>query len=68
MENGKCTEAQKRASRKWREKNKDNKEIQIKGYKRTAKTYIRHYATDKDMIEFNQLYKDSKKEKNKKNF
>lgn len=52
--------AQRKASQKYAAKNKE--EQKIKSYMRTAKAYIKNYATDKDMQMFIDIYKERKKE------
>lgn len=55
----KTTEAQRRAMKKWREKNKEK--IKIQGAKGSGKYFIRNHATLDDLEEFETLIKERKK-------
>lgn len=49
----KTSEAQKKASRAWEQKNR--RKATIAGYKRTARTFIRNHATIEDLEELREL-------------
>lgn len=53
------TEAQKRAKKKYAEKNKDK--VRVADYKRTARMYIKNHATSDDLNEFRLLIDERKK-------
>ena len=52
----KSTNSQIKASRNWEKKNR--KKATVDSYRRTAKLYIKDYATKKDMQEFNKIFED----------
>ena len=54
----KVSEAQKKASRKYEERNREK--TRINNYKRTARLFVKSYATDEDMEELNKIYSDNK--------
>lgn len=56
----KVSEAQKRAKKKWEEKNKEKSRID--GYKRTARLFIKKYADAGDIKELEELIEIRKKE------
>lgn len=56
----KVSEAQKRAKKKWEEKNKEKSRID--GYKRTARLFIKKYADVEDIKELEELIEIRKKE------
>ena len=56
----KVSEAQKRAKKKWEEKNKEKSRID--GYKRTARLFIKKYADAEDIKELEELIEIRKKE------
>lgn len=61
MTKKKTSEAQARANKRWR---KDNKEAhRIASYRSTARTFVRHYATEDEMEELQKIF-----EKENKNF
>lgn len=53
----KSTNSQIKASRNWEKKNR--KKATIDSYRRTAKLYIKDYATEEDMKEFNKIFEDN---------
>lgn len=53
----KTTYSQIKASRNWEKKNR--KKATIDSYRRTAKLYIKDYATKEDMQEFNKIFEDN---------
>lgn len=53
----KSTNSQIKASRNWEKKNR--KKATIDSYRRTAKLYIKDYATKEDMQEFNKIFEDN---------
>lgn len=55
----KVSEAQKRASRKYEELNRE--QTRINNYKRTARLFVKSYATEEDMQELIKIYKENKK-------
>lgn len=55
MEN-KTKKSQIKASRNWEKKNR--KKATVDSYRRTAKLYIKDYATKEDMQEFNKIFED----------
>ncbi len=59
------SEAQKKASAKYRKENKDK--LRIGRYRRTAKMFIKSHATADDLTEFNELIEQREKELNKNN-
>ena len=54
MKSGKVTEAQKRASRAYEERNPEK--TKIDRYRRNARTFFRHYATEDDIDELIDIY------------
>ena len=55
MTEGKVSEAQRRAIKKWEEKNPERK--RYLRYRTTARTFVRHWATDADVAELLEIYK-----------
>lgn len=55
----KTSEAQRKASRNWEEKNPDRKRY-IR-YRSNARTFVRHWADDEDMQELIDIYKEENK-------
>ncbi|MEJ8785401.1 hypothetical protein [Peptoniphilus sp. HCN-40583] len=54
MTKRKTSDAQIRAIKKWRD---DNKEAhRIASYRSTARTFVRHYATEEDMEELREIF------------
>lgn len=54
MTNKKTSEAQIRAIKRWRD---DNKEAhRVASYRSTARTFVRHYATEEDMEELREIF------------
>ena len=49
MTEGKVSEAQRRAIKKWEEKNPERK--RYLRYRTTARTFVRHWANDEDLKE-----------------
>ncbi len=60
MAEGKTSEAQKAASKKYREKNKEKQ--RITSYRTTTRMYLKNHATLDDLEEFKQLIADREKE------
>ena len=64
MTEGKVSEAQRRATKKWEEKNPER--TRYLRYRTTARTFVRHWANDEDVEELLEIYKrenpNSKKE------
>ena len=56
---GKTSEAQKRASRAWEERNR--KKATVQGYLRTARLFIRSHATEGDLQELERLIQERRK-------
>lgn len=56
---GKTSEAQKRASRAWEERNR--KKATVQGYLRTARLFIRSHATEEDLQEIETLVEKRRK-------
>ena len=54
----KVTEAQKKASRKYEELNRE--QTRINNYRRTARLFVKSYATEEDMQELNKIYSENK--------
>lgn len=48
------TEAQRRASRNYEKRNPEK--TKIENYKRSARTFFRHYATDEDIDELMEIF------------
>lgn len=55
----KVSEAQKKASRKYEELNREK--TRINNYRRTARLFVKSYATEEDMQELISLYNENKK-------
>lgn len=55
MTKNKTSEAQKRASRAYEERNPEK--TKIDRYKRNARTFFRHYATRDDIDELEEIFK-----------
>lgn len=55
----KVSEAQKRASRKYEERNREK--TRINSYRRTARLFVKSYATEEDMQELIKIYNENKK-------
>ena len=55
MTEGKVSEAQRRAIKKWEEKNPERK--RYLRYRTTARTFVRHWAVDADVAELLEIYK-----------
>lgn len=55
MARDKTTEAQKRASRAYEKRNPEN--TRYLRYKTTARTFVRHHATEEDMAELEEIFK-----------
>ena len=55
MTEGKVSEAQRRAIKKWEEKNPERK--RYLRYRTTARTFVRHWANDEDLKELLEIYK-----------
>ena len=55
----KVSEAQKKASRKYEELNREN--TRINNYRRTARLFVKSYATEEDMQELIKIYNENKK-------
>lgn len=60
MTEGKTSEAQKAASKRYREKNKEKQ--RVTSYRTTARMYIKSHASLEDLEEFKQLIADREKE------
>lgn len=54
----KVSEAQKRASRKYEERNREK--TRINSYRRTARVFVKSYATEEDMQELIKIYSENK--------
>lgn len=54
------SEAQKRATKKWREKNKE--QARRNSYRRSARTFIRSHAQEEDLKELEELIAERRKE------
>lgn len=54
----KVSDAQKRASRKYEELNRE--QTRINNYRRTAKLFVKSYATEEDMQELIRIYNENK--------
>ena len=54
----KVSEAQKRASRKYEERNREK--TRINSYRRTARLFVKTYATEEDMKELIKIYSENK--------
>ncbi len=55
----KVSEAQKKASRKYEELNRE--QTRINNYRRTARLFVKSYATEEDMQELIKIYNENKK-------
>lgn len=55
----KVSDAQKKASRKYEELNREK--TRINNYRRTARLFVKSYATEKDMQELIKIYNENKK-------
>lgn len=55
----KVSEAQKKASRKYEEFNREK--TRINNYRRTARLFVKSYATEEDMQELIKIYNENKK-------
>lgn len=55
----KTSEAQRRASKKYRKKNPER--TKITSYRTTARTFVRHYATKEDMENLMEVFKKENK-------
>ena len=53
------SEAQKKASRKYEELNREK--TRINNYRRTARLFVKSYATEEDMQELIKIYNENKK-------
>ncbi len=56
----KVSEAQKKAKRNYEKKNRE--QTRINTYKRSARLFVKTYATDEDMEELIKIYKENKRE------
>ena len=54
----KVSEAQKNASRKYEERNREK--TRVNNYKRTARLFVKSYATEEDMKELIKIYNENK--------
>ena len=54
----KVSDAQKRASRKYEERNREK--TRINNYRRTARLFVKSYATEEDMKELIKIYSENK--------
>lgn len=54
----KVSEAQKKASRKYEELNRE--QTRINNYRRTARLFVKSYATEEDMQELIKIYSENK--------
>ena len=54
----KVSEAQKKASRKYEERNREK--TRINNYRRTARLFVKTYATEEDMKELIKIYSENK--------
>ena len=55
MTDSKVSEAQRRAIKRWEEKNPERK--RYLRYRTTARTFVRHWATDADVADLLEIYK-----------
>lgn len=55
----KVSDAQKNASRKYEERNREK--TRVNNYRRTARLFVKSYATEEDMQELIKIYKENKK-------
>jgi hypothetical protein len=56
----KVSEAQKKASRKYEELNRE--QTRINNYRRTARLFVKSYANEEDMAELIKIYKKNNKD------
>ena len=56
----KVSEAQKKASRKYEELNRE--QTRINNYRRTARLFVKSYANEEDMQELIKIYNENKKD------
>lgn len=54
----KVSEAQKKASRKYEERNREK--TRINNYRRTARLFVKSYANEEDMQELIKIYSENK--------
>lgn len=54
------SEAQKKASRRYENLNRE--QTRINNYRRTARLFVKSYATEEDMAELIKIYSESKKD------
>nr|DAK15680.1 MAG TPA: hypothetical protein [Caudoviricetes sp.] len=54
------SEAQKKASRRYENLNRE--QTRINNYRRTARLFVKSYATEEDMAELIKIYNESKKD------
>ena len=54
----KVSEAQKRASRKYEERNREK--TRINNYRRSARLFVKSYATEEDMKDLIKIYSENK--------
>ena len=54
----KVSDSQKRASRKYEERNREK--TKINNYRRTARLFVKSYATEEDMQELIKIYNENK--------
>lgn len=54
----KVSEAQKKASRKYEERNREK--TRINNYRRTARLFVKSYATEEDMKDLIEIYNENK--------
>lgn len=54
----KVSEAQKKASRKYEERNREK--TRINNYRRTARLFVKSYATEEDMEDLMKIYRENK--------
>lgn len=55
MENRKTSDAQRRATKKWEEENPERRKYL--SYRSSARTFVRHWATDEDFEELEKIFK-----------
>lgn len=60
MSENKTSEAQKKASRAWEERNKQK--ARVDSYRRQARSFIRNHAKEEDLIELEELIANKRKE------
>ena len=61
MTEGKVSEAQRRAIKKWEEKNPERK--RYLRYRTTARTFVRHWANDEDLKELIGIFENENKKR-----